>query len=97
MKITNLYRCTKEPIFLASINGISLRYGMGKNSNIPMKLKRKCARAILMASGDLLSAATKAVKVVPMFAPIINGNAFLKDTLSVATNGTIKEVVVVLE
>ena len=50
-----------------------------------------------MASGDLLNAATNAVKVVPMFAPMINGNAFLKDTLSVATNGTIKEVVVVLE
>ena len=70
---------------------------MGKNNSIPMKLNKKCAKAILMALGDLLKAATKAVKVVPIFAPMINGNALRKETLSVATNGTINDVVTVLE
>src|SRR5690606_12212960 len=38
-----------------------------------------------------------AVIVVPTFAPIINGPAFLSETIFFATTGTMSDVVIVLE
>ena len=50
-----------------------------------------------MAASDLLNAASKAVIVVPILAPIISGKAFVSLTLPEATKGTINEVVIELK
>src|SRR6187402_3431498 len=64
---------------------------------MPMKLNRKCAMAILMAALELNEAARKAVMVVPMLAPRINGTADRSFTNFLATSGTTRDVVTVLE
>ena len=64
-----------------------------------MKLKRKCAIAILIAPVvlTLKKAAINAVMVVPMFAPKMNGAALRNGTMRCATMGTTTDVVMVLE
>src|SRR5690349_13151176 len=64
-----------------------------------MKLKRKCAIAMLIAveALTLSNAAINAVMVVPMLAPKIKGAAFRSDTIFCATIGTTTEMVIVLE
>jgi len=62
-----------------------------------MKLKRKCVSAILIAALELNVLAIKAVIVVPMLAPNINAPACLSLIIFLATRGTTREVVMVLE
>ena len=76
-KPVSLYRVVSRPIPLAIAMGMSRNMGIGKNTSTPMKLNRKCAMAMVMALDELelRMAAIKAVTVVPMFAPRINGTA----------------------
>lgn len=50
-----------------------------------------------MAASDLKIAANSAVMVVPILAPIINGNTDESETFLVATSGTESEVVIELD
>src|SRR5690606_10684874 len=64
-----------------------------------MKLNRKCAMAMLTDSVacECDSAAIKAVMVVPIFAPRINGTTFRNETIFFAAIGTTRDVVTVLD
>ena len=53
--------------------------------------------ARLTAASDLKIAASKAVMVVPMLAPIIKGNTEESETFLVATSGTESDVVMELD
>lgn len=86
-----------SPNRAARNTGIFLKKGKGKNIAIPTRLNSKWAMAMLNAASDFKIAASKAVMVVPRLMPIINGNAFFKDTFPVATMGTIREVVTELD
>ena len=84
---------------LAKEIGNFLKTGIGKNSNTPMKLNKKCAMAILMAPDvfEFKETAMKAVMVVPMLAPIINGAACFMPVIFLPTIGTTTDVVIVLD
>ena len=62
-----------------------------------MKLKRKWVIAILIAALELNVLARNAVIVVPILAPKINAPACLSLITFLATKGTTKEVVTVLD
>lgn len=98
-KPVSLYRVVSRPIPLAMAMGMSRNMGIGKNTSTPMKLNRKCAMAMVMALDELefRMAAMKAVTVVPMFAPRINGTALRSVIIFCATIGTTTDVVMVLE
>jgi len=70
---------------------------IGKNIKTPIMLNNRCAVAMLIAASFLKIAAIKAVIVVPIFAPKINGNASLALMRPIATTGTNKEVVTELD
>ena len=92
-KPTSLILTVIFPIDFARNTGNLEIYGSKKKTITPVRLNRKCTMAKLIAASDWKTAASKAVKVVPMLAPIMNWKAFLIFTLPVATSGTIKEVV----
>lgn len=71
--------------------------GMGKNITTPMALKKRWAKASEIAASDFISAANKAVMVVPRLAPRINGSTRRTDKLPVATSGTVSDVVTELD
>lgn len=87
-----LFRAITIPNCLVIFTIVFLSNDDIMNKTAPEKLKRKWAMAILMAVSELKLAAIKAVKVVPKFAPIINGKALMSLIFLVATNGTNKEV-----
>ena len=60
---------------------------------IPKILKNKCANAATIAVTLSVSDANKAVTVVPIFAPIVNGYNCLRVTMPAPAKGTIVEVV----
>jgi len=91
------YFIHKSPRISASTTGRRFNIGINKNITPPIKLNIRWATAMLMASGDLKSAARSAAIVVPMFAPIINGYTCLNFTLPVATKGTTIDVVIELD
>ena len=85
-------------MLLASSTGIFLKAGTGRKIKTPIPLNRKCAIAILTASGLVFrEAAIKAVTVVPMLAPMMKGTACLRLVIFFATIGTTTDVVMVLE
>jgi hypothetical protein len=83
----------KTPRFLAKNSGIDLREEKGRKIRTPIKLNNTWATARLIAVSLLSNPARRAVMVVPILAPIINGKTDERDTFRVATRGTIKEVV----
>ena len=96
-KPTNLYLNVRRPNPFAKRRGKSLTKGIGRKINTPIRLNKKWAMAILIAAFELNVAAIKAVTVVPMLAPKINGTADFNFTTFFATNGTTIEVVTVLD
>lgn len=60
-------------------------------------MKTRWAMARLIAASDLNIAASNAVMVVPIFAPIIKGKTEESETFLVATSGTDREVVMELD
>lgn len=95
----NLYRNMSLPSAAASFKGIVRKKGVGKKISTPHKLKRKCTKAMVTASCVLAYniTAIKAVIVVPMFAPMMNGAAYFNFVIRLATIGTTIEVVMVLD
>jgi len=91
------YFKVRSPNFFAIHSGIFLPALNGRKINTPIELNKKCTIASVRAASDLKSAAKKAVKVVPILAPIINGKAFFNEIRFVATRGTIREVVIELD
>lgn len=89
----------RRPNPFAMAMGMLRKNGMGKKTSTPIKLNRKCAKAIVMALEELAFnvAAIIAVTVVPMLAPSINGTAFRRVIIFCATMGTTTDVVMVLE
>ena len=57
----------------AQLIGIFLNAGIGKNKRAPKTLKNRCTSAIDRPAIFPVRAASNAVAVVPMFAPIVIG------------------------
>ena len=91
------FSLANNPNLLARSTGKLLIFARGRKINTPIKLKIKWAMARLTAASDLKIAASSAVMVVPILAPIINGNTEESDTFRVATRGTDREVVMELD
>ncbi len=81
------YRSASSPNHMASLTGISLRIGKGKNTITPTIFRSRCANAITNAAFELANEAKKAVMVVPILAPSIKGNIFLTEISPVAATG----------
>ena len=92
-----LYLAAIEPNFIESVSNSNLRAGEEKKNKKPNTLNRRWAIAKLIAACDLKITAKKAVIVVPILAPTMNGITFLSVTFWVATKGTINEVVIELD
>ena len=94
-----LYLIVKSPSVFARNNGTWRRPGNGRNNNTPNKLKVRCTKAMIRVSlaRAYKRTAMNAVTVVPIFAPRMNGAAFLRETKFFATIGTTNEVVMVLD
>ena len=96
-KTTSLYFSEIFPINVAIDTGIFRIPEIGKKIKAPKLLNSTCTKAKAIAASGLYIDAMTAVMVVPMFAPMIKGNTLLKLTFLLATSGTTKEVVTVLD
>ena len=90
----NLFFKDASAIHSANLIGISLSRGLRKIIIIPKILKNKCANAATIAVTLSVSDANKAVTVVPIFAPIVNGYNCLRVTIPAPAKGTMVEVVI---
>ena len=89
----NLFFIDTSAIHSANLIGISLSRGLRKIIIIPKILKNKCANAATIAVTLSVSDANKAVTVVPIFAPRVNGYNCLRVIMPAPAKGTIVEVV----
>ena len=89
----NLFFIDTSAIHSANLIGIFLSRGLRKMIIIPKILKNKCANAATIAVTLSVSDANRAVTVVPIFAPRVNGYNCLRVTIPAPAKGTIVEVV----
>ena len=90
----NLFVIDTSAIHSANLIGISFSNGFRKIMIIPKILKNKCAKEATIAVTLSVSDANKAVTVVPIFAPRVNGYSCLRVTIPAPAKGTIVEVVI---
>ena len=80
-------------IFSAKDSGIFRKGGMPYITRIPKILKSKWLKAATNADTVPVIAAKRAVIVVPIFAPRVNGNICLRVNTPAPAKGTTREVV----
>ena len=80
-------------IFSAKDSGIFRKGGMPYITRIPKILKSKWLKAATNADTVPVIAAKRAVIVVPIFAPRVNGNICLRVKTPAPAKGTTREVV----
>ena len=90
----NLFFIDISAIQVANLTGIFFSNGLRKIIIIPNILKNRCAKAATIAVTFKVSEANKAVTVVPIFAPNVNGYSCRRVTIPAPASGIIVDVVI---